>query len=202
MEYKLWWNGISKVDPPPPPPSSLQSCPPSSLHLRLICSQGEILYSLQDRGGKKERKKKKRPGNHSAKPTVGRLRLGVVQHLLLYFPVELTARFFFLVTLFIYFLPKWFFCTMWDWLIFHNNRISLDFLQRSCILSPVYKSDKTHPGVVSVWQRSERIKWNVFFKQTWRTAGSGLVLDWDRQFLPCCGSKVKFSIKAIKRVES
>lgn len=82
----------------------------TSLRLCLICSQGEILFSLQDQG-------KKWPGNHSAKPSVGRLCLGVVQHLLLYFPVEVSALFF---------LSFLFFC--WNWLIFHNRRTkSLNF---------------------------------------------------------------------------
>lgn len=44
--------------------------------------KGDFIF-LARSGGKKWR------GNHFAKPSVGRLGLGVVQHLLLYFPMEL-----------------------------------------------------------------------------------------------------------------
>lgn len=108
------------------------------LHLCLICSQGEILFSLQDQGGKW-------PGNRSAKPSVGRLCLGVVQHLLVYFPMELSALFFFL--------PKWFLapCEIDQYFIMAGQAL---ILKMSHILSPVYKLWQqwtNPPEVVSVW---------------------------------------------------
>lgn len=71
------------------------------LHLRLICSQGEILFSLQDRGKKNGR------GIILLNPSAGRLRLGVVQHLLLYFPME-SSRVLFFFSSSSSSSPKWF----------------------------------------------------------------------------------------------